>query len=175
MKIRWHGLLVKMILLSCLSISPASAFNGLNIIEPAVEAPHITFTSGNGEIIDLSHFKGQVVVLNIWATWCPSCVKELPSFERLAIRMDGIDISVLAISQDAGGIDVVAPFLDKLGIEELERYTEPQGIIQKEFSTRGLPTTFILSKKGEVIGFYEGALEWDSPDIVDYLHQLLIK
>ena len=109
----------------------------------------------------LDRFRGRPVLLNVWATWCPPCVKELPALDRLAGRLDG-EVHVIALSTDDGGAAQVKPFFDKLGVTRMSALYDAKQRAFQDFSLRGLPTTLLLDAEGRVVARMEGAADWDS-------------
>lgn len=130
---------------------------------PPARAPEIRFTDTAGAPLDLAAFKGKVVLLNYWATWCAPCVEEMPSLERLQTRLGGADFTVLAISVDRQGLDIVQPFLDRVGLRQLPIYLDRSGASMRAFGIRGLPTTMIIDREGNEVGRLEGMADWQSP------------
>ena len=129
----------------------------------------MTDLSGNGAT--LADFKGKLVLLNLWATWCQPCLKEMPSLVKLQEK--GADkLIVAAVSEDRGGKDVVEPFVAKHGLDKLKIYLDPKSAVGHAFSVRGLPTTLVIDPKGQVAGRVEGAAEWDSDKMAKLLQQL---
>jgi thiol-disulfide isomerase/thioredoxin len=120
-------------------------------------------TDLEGKEVTLDAFKGKVVVLNLWATWCVPCIKEMPSLERLSVKMKDKGVAVMSVSQDRGGMKQVGPFLDKHGLKALPIYLDAKGTVLKAIAGRGLPTTLVIDKEGREIGRLEGDAEWDGP------------
>jgi thiol-disulfide isomerase/thioredoxin len=135
-------------------------------------APAISLADSAGQTIELSALRGKVVVINLWATWCEPCLREMPSLERLQSRL-GERIAVLAVSEDRGGNKAVEPFIAKLGLKSVKTYIDPKSEVGHALGVRGLPTSFVIDSKGEVLGRVEGAAEWDSRRILDVLEPLL--
>lgn len=135
--------------------------------------PPLSFVDGEGRRADLSHFAGRVVLLNLWATWCGPCVKEMPSLDRLQAQMGGDAFQVVALSLDRGGRTAVEPFYKKTGVEHLTVFLDPGSESMKALSLRGLPTTILVDPEGRELGRVEGAVEWDSPEVVAFLRQFL--
>ncbi len=142
---------------------------GIEEVGGTFYAPEISFTDENGISANLEGFRGKVVILNFWATFCGPCVVEMPSLERLSARLPTADFAVIAVSQDKGGVAIAEPFLERIGVTDLDIYFDPNLRLSRELSVRGLPTTFIIGPEGSVIGRLEGAAEWDSESIVSYL------
>lgn len=124
-------------------------------------APEITFSDGAGNTLRLADFKGRVVLLNLWATWCAPCVEEMPALDRLEAKLGGPDFTVLALSVDREGLAKVQPFFAEHGIAVLDAYLDPAGRSPTLFGVRGLPTTLLIDRDGTVVGRQEGAAEWD--------------
>ena len=135
-------------------------------------APGISLTDGAGQTTQLSDLRGKLVIINLWATWCEPCLREMPSLERLQSRL-GERIAVLAVSEDRGGNKAVEPFIAKLGLKSVKIYIDPKSEVGHAFGARGLPTSFLIDREGKVLGRVEGAAEWDSPKILGVLEPLL--
>ncbi len=137
-------------------------------LDRPLPAPELGLTARDGRTARLADFRGRFLLVNLWATWCAPCVREMPSLERLQARF-GNRLSVLAISEDRQGSAVVEPFLAKLGLERLAIYLDPQDAAQQAFHARGLPTSYLVDPKGRILGLLEGAAEWDSPAMLQRL------
>jgi thiol-disulfide isomerase/thioredoxin len=135
-------------------------------------APAISLTDAAGNTVDLAELHGKVVLVNLWATWCEPCLREMPSLERLQARL-GDRIAVLAVSEDRGGDKVVEPFIAKLGLKSVKTFIDSRSAVGHAFEVRGLPTSFLIGRDGKVLGRVEGAAEWDSPKMLGVLEALL--
>lgn len=135
--------------------------------QPTV-APEIRLTDAAGETVALADFQGKLVLINLWATWCEPCLREMPSLERLQSRL-GDRITVLAVSEDRGGSKIVDPFIAKLGLKSVKTYLDPKSAVGQAFGVRGLPTSLLVDREGKVLGRVEGAAEWDSPKMLGVL------
>ena len=138
--------------------------DNFTLLDPPVPAPLETFAALDGAPVRLADFKGRVVVLNFWATWCAPCVREMPSLDRLQSALEDRDLAVLAVSIDRGGAKVIRPFAKRLGLERLGLYHDSKGALFKAFGVTGLPTTFLIDRRGQIVGAYPGAAEWDEPE-----------
>ena len=123
-------------------------------------APGVGFMA-DGKPTSLADFRGRVVLLNFWATWCGPCVAEMPSLDRLEAALGGDGFIVVAVSQDRSPA-VIQPFFDQLGIQRLARYHDPAGALARAFGVNGLPTTVLIDREGRVVGRILGPAEWDS-------------
>jgi thiol-disulfide isomerase/thioredoxin len=135
-------------------------------------APAISLVDRTGHTIELSDLRGKPVIVNLWATWCEPCLREMPSLERLQSRL-GERIAVLAVSEDRGGNKAVEPFIAKIELKSVKIYIDPKSEVGHAFAVRGLPTSFLIDRDGKVLGRVEGAAEWDSPKILGVLEPLL--
>lgn len=129
-----------------------------------VEVPNITFEDGEHGKRMLSEFRGQIVLINFWATWCAPCVRELPSLDRLQKRLKGKGVTVIALSLDRGGAQAVREFYDEVGIRHLGVYVDPTMDAQQAFAIPGLPTTVLIDREGRDRGRLIGPANWDSKD-----------
>ncbi|MFQ3623633.1 MAG: TlpA disulfide reductase family protein [Acetobacteraceae bacterium] len=146
--------------------------------ELAVRSPRraleaATFLDVAGAVKRLSDFVGRGLVVNLWATWCPPCVEEMPSLERLAVAVAPDRIEVLALSQDRGGAEVVRSFYARLGIRRLEIWLDPRGAASRAWGARGLPTTLIIDRAGLEAARLEGAAAWDDPAMIGRIRGLV--
>jgi len=139
---------------------------------PPQPAPEVSFTDLKGNWVALADFKGKLVLLNLWATWCQPCLKEMPSLEKLQGSRED-KLTVAAVSEDRGGKTVVEPFIAKLGLDKVKPYLDPKSAVGHAFSVRGLPTTLIIDSGGKVVGRVEGAAEWDSDKMAKVLQPFL--
>jgi thiol-disulfide isomerase/thioredoxin len=130
-------------------------------------APHIEFLDEDGEKLTLEAFRGRIVLLNLWATWCTPCVAEMPTLDRLQEMAAGHGVVVLALSLDSGGAKKVREFYDENGIENLDVYVDPTMRAQNDFGVLGLPTTILIDREGRDRGRVSGPVEWDEERALD--------
>jgi thiol-disulfide isomerase/thioredoxin len=139
---------------------------------PPQPAPEVAFTDTEGKPASLADLKGKPVIVNVWATWCDPCVREMPSLEQLQRNLDG-RLVVAAISEDRGGAKVVDPFVEKMGLTKLHVFLDPKSNVSHAFELRGLPTSIILDAQGRVAGRVEGPAVWDSAKMMAVLQPFL--
>lgn len=137
------------------------------------EATAFAFTDGEGRELTLADFAGRYVLLNLWATWCPPCVHEMPSLDRLQAQLGGPTFEVIALSIDREGMELVAPFYEAHGLEHLGVYLDPPSAGPRALQARGLPTTFLFDPQGREIGRFAGPADWDGPDAVALIRHYL--
>jgi len=135
------------------------------------ELPDIRFVDGDGRALSLHDFRGRPVLLNIWATWCVPCRKEMPSLDRLQAKFDPSQLLVLTLSIDSRGIPAVKQFYQELGLKSLGIYVDQSGATLGLVGAPGLPTTLLLNEQGQEIGRKIGPAEWDTPASIDLLRQ----
>jgi thiol-disulfide isomerase/thioredoxin len=153
--------------------APRSPLGQFVPASPPRPAPQVSFSDATGASANLSDFAGKPVLLNLWATWCAPCRREMPSLERLQARL-GDKITVLAVSEDIGGNKAVAPFIAKFGLKAVKTYLDPKSTLTQAFNVDGLPTSFLIDRRGRVIGRVEGEAEWDSPKMLSVIEPLLL-
>ena len=114
--------------------------------------PDVAFADEAGAPVALAGFRGRGVVLNFWATWCPPCVKEMPSLDRARAALGGKGIDVLAVSNDRGGAEIVRAFYRETGVAHLPVLTDSAMKAARRFGVQGLPTTGLIDARGRVLG-----------------------
>lgn len=161
-----------------LSLQPASAEPPLSdfavghvqnfVAHPAPrEIGEAQFRNDAGEKIGFDAFRGKVVLVNLWATWCAPCRREMPSIDRLAAELEGPDFDVVAISVDLGGADKAREFFAEIGVASLDFYIDPTARVGAAFKAFGLPLTVILDSEGRELGRLVGPAEWDTPEALE--------
>lgn len=127
---------------------------------PAKDAPDFQVRTPDGSTLRLSDFKGKVVFLNFWATWCEPCREEMPSMERLHRAYKDRGLVVLAISLDVQGASVVKPFVKKFALT-FPIGLDPKMAVRETYGVWAVPSTFLIDRKGKRALFANGAREWD--------------
>jgi len=128
--------------------------------------PEVTFVDGSGAARTLADWKGRVVLLNLWATWCAPCRKEMPALERLQKELGSDRFEVVALSIDRGGADAAKKFLDQIKVEKLALYVDATARSSSALKAVGMPTTLLIDRQGRELGRLVGPAEWDSADAV---------
>ncbi|MBU6155557.1 MAG: TlpA family protein disulfide reductase [Alphaproteobacteria bacterium] len=142
-------------------------FGDTSAFKPATEArpvPALAFTDAAGKSLTLADFRGKVVVLNLWATWCTPCVAEMPMLDRLQKELGDEGVVVLALSIDRGGSKAVQEFFERTGVRHLGVYVDPSMRSTTDLRAPGLPTTLLIDPEGTELGRVIGPMEWDSPE-----------
>lgn len=146
---------------------------GFSMASQPRPAPAAEFRNAGGKRLTLADFRGRVVLLNIWATWCGPCRSEMPSLDRLQAMHQGDGLAVLAVSVDDGGSLAVRRFYQQSGVRNLALYLDANGATARAFGARSIPTTLLIDRSGNVVGSLVGAMQWDSPDAVALIRHYL--
>ena len=139
----------------------------------SVDVPSLTFSDAEGRALSLGDFRGKVVLLNLWATWCTPCRRELPALDRLQAKLGRPDFEVLALSVDRQGVAAVRPFFEQLGLKALKLYADPSGRTMQSLKLVGLPTTLLIDRAGRQRAVAVGPAAWDSAEAVAAIRRLL--
>ena len=126
--------------------------------------PEVRFQDGNGAEKTLADWRGKVVLVNLWATWCAPCRKEMPALAHLQKELGSSKFEVVAISIDRTGLPGARKFLDETGVRDLALYADPTTKLSSVLRAVGLPVTVLIDAQGREIGRLVGPAEWDSED-----------
>lgn len=124
----------------------------------------VGFQDGAGQPLKLGDWKGRVALVNLWATWCAPCRKEMPALAQLQKDLGSDQFEVVAISVDKKGVEASAAFLKETGAENLRLYVEPTLTILNDLQAIGLPATILIDRQGREIGRLLGPADWASPE-----------
>ena len=152
---------LKSAIATALAAGPAYARPPFALQDPPQPLLSPPFQDGNGRKMKLGEFAGRIMLLNVWATWCPPCREEMPALEALQDRLGGPDFIVVPISIDTGGLDAVNRFYDEVGIRTLGRYWGEDLRVKLALAVFGLPTTLLIDRKGLELGRVSGPFRWD--------------
>jgi len=147
----------------------------INVLPKTFPIEPVTFNDVDGKTIDFSQFKGKIIMVNMWATWCPPCVRELPAIERLATKFKAEDFVLLPISIDAEGKQQVQPFLSSLGMPNFNSYYDQPQSLGDVFPLDTIPATFILDQQGQLIAFVRSYVDWDDAKAVSLIQGFIDK
>ena len=128
------------------------------------DLPEVKFQDATGKERTLADWRGRVVLLNLWATWCLPCRKEMPALDRLQIEMGSDSFEVVALSVDRTGVTGARKFLDETKVEKLTLYADGTARMATTLRAAGLPATLLIDRRGREIGRLLGPAEWDSED-----------
>ena len=136
---------------------PPAAFK-IDRSQAGKAASNASFTAPDDASVTLAAFRGRPLLLNLWATWCGPCIKEMPSLDRLAAEKAG-QLTVLAVAQDLQGADVVDPWFSRAGLTQLQPYRDPQNNLLADYNSP-LPVTILFDAEGRELWRVTGALDW---------------
>jgi thiol-disulfide isomerase/thioredoxin len=131
------------------------------LIKPLRPAPEVPLRDEKGASVTLAKFKGKVVLVNFWATWCAPCVREMPALDALQAKLGTDRFVIVAVSLDRLGFAKITPFLERIGVERLTVLLDQKRALYRKVNGQGLPTTLLLDHEGKVRGYLEGPAEWD--------------
>lgn len=156
-----------------LAAAPASARPLMPMHETPREMLSPPFVDGGGRDLTLADFRGRVVLLNVWATWCAPCREEMPTLDRLQAQLGGEDFHVLPLSIDRAGLGPVRRFYEEIGIAHLDMYLAEDIRAMLAFAVIGLPTSLLIDRQGRERGRLAGPAEWDSADAIAQFRTLI--
>jgi thiol-disulfide isomerase/thioredoxin len=146
---------------------------GFSVAAFPSEAPAAHFKGANGKRLSLEDFRGRVVLLNIWATWCGPCRAEMPSLDRLQALHGADGLDVIAVSVDREGAGVVRAYYQKSGIRNLKLYVDSDRATLSAFRPDGIPMSVLIDREGNVVGEMTGAAKWDSAEARELVQRYL--
>ncbi len=138
----------------------------------SVPAPNFRFPDLDGKYVSLDDYRGKVVLVNIWATWCPPCVAETPALEKLNNMFRDDDFKLLAVSIDESGERVVEQFMKKHNLT-FPVLVDPNRSIMKLYGATAVPESFIVRKDGIIDRKVIGAIDWSDPKMIEYFRKLI--
>jgi peroxiredoxin len=160
---------VLLFLILCLILLASGCYSGSR--PPRIGAAARDFNVQDSDrTVDLKQFRGQVLVLNFWATWCPPCVEELPSLIAMQDRAKAKGVVVLGVSIDVDG-DAYHRFI-KLHNVNFMTVRDPEEKVATMYGTAGWPETYVIDRQGVLRRKFVGPVDWTSPEIMDFLSKL---
>ena len=156
--------LLFLLLLSAVVVYFLYLSKGEEKVRVGAKAPFFTLPT-RIESISLDRYRGKVVLLNFWATWCPACRQEIPSLEALNLQMQGKDFQLLAVSLDEEGWPAVDRFLSVYPLT-IMILLDVRGDVASLYGTYQLPESYLIDKNGTIVKKYVGPEEWTDPQIL---------
>lgn len=150
----------------------AARLRGHEVLEPNNAAPAFQASRLDGTPSGLADYRGKVILLNVWATWCGPCRTEMPSMERLHQQFKDQDFRIVAVSVDQEGAATVGRFAADIGVT-FDILHDPRGEIQRIYRTTGVPESWVIDRSGMIVKKVVGATEWDSPTNTALIQALL--
>jgi len=149
------------------------SFLGIQRIDPPQKALDFSLKTLGGKRVSLEDYRGKVILLNFWATWCGPCRMEMPSMEKLWQDFREEDFVILAIDLQEEG-KLVSSFMKERNLS-FPVPLDAKGNVARSYGVRGIPTTFFLNPKGEIIGKAVGARDWANEESFRLIRQLLLE
>jgi thiol-disulfide isomerase/thioredoxin len=151
----------------------------VNVAKSPLKVPDLAFQDAGGKPLSLANWRGRTVLLNLWATWCVPCRKEMQALDALQQKLGGPDFQVVAVNIDTRDPDKPKAFLKELGIDKLAYYTDPTAKTFQDLKAIGrafgMPTTLLVDRQGCEIGTIAGPAEWASDDAIKLIQAALSK
>ncbi len=145
---------------------------GRKIITEGDRAPAFELPTTDQRSLSLSDYRGKVVLVHFWATWCPPCVEEMPKLERLYREFSGKGFEILAVSLDDAGVETVSSFM-RMNRLSFPALLDPRRTAAGRYGTFKVPETYVLDRSGTVRYKAIGPLDWTSPETMNALHRLV--
>ncbi|MGE5534820.1 MAG: thiol:disulfide interchange protein TlpA [Acidobacteriota bacterium] len=149
----------------------------VNLDKSPLKLPNLTFQDGSGQKHSLDQWQGRTVLLNLWATWCVPCRKEMPALDALEQRLGGPDFQVVAVNIDTRNFEKPKAFLKEVGVQSLAYYADPNAKVYQDLKeigrAFGMPTTVLVNPSGCEIGSIAGPAEWASEDAIRLIKAVL--
>ncbi|MGB0721390.1 MAG: peroxiredoxin family protein [Gammaproteobacteria bacterium] len=151
--------------------TPTRPIRGLVDVNGTRSAPGFTLRDGQGREVSLVDYRGKVVVVNFWATWCPPCVEEIPSMNRLASRYRAEDLALVSVNfkEDAQRIEA---FMEEVAVD-FPVLLDPEGAVAARWKVFGFPSSFVLDRQGRVRMAVNSAIDWMAPEVLERLDSLV--
>jgi thiol-disulfide isomerase/thioredoxin len=150
--------------LACSASVPASALT-INWDRPAADLPPLTMETREGHTVGIEAFAGRVVVLNLWATWCAPCKREMPTLAALQARFDPEAVRVVALAIDRAGFADLRAFLEEVDANALALLRDAEGDAARALDAPGLPVTLIIDAEGRERFRHAGYADWSTAEV----------
>ena len=171
----WSKLFLVMLLFVFGTTTAIASRTGIPLHAEPKELPDIVFYDEANNPVKLDRWRGKVVVLNIWATWCPPCVKEMPTLDRLQQKLGGDFFQVVVLSVDEAGVKAVKQFFKQTRVENLDIHMDPGFKAAGALNALGLPTTLLIDVQGREMGRLVGDAEWDTPEMIGFFRKIIAR
>ena len=173
MKKQWLVVAAVLVVLSAGAVLGARLAPDIFPVEVGSKAPSFRAVDvATGDSVSLDSLRGEVVLLNIWATWCAPCREEMPSMERLHAELGPRGLRVVAVSVDTDGADQVRAFRDEYRLS-FTIFQDRTRSIERTYQTTGVPETFVINRDGRIVKKVIGAYDWSSPAAKELIERLL--
>jgi thiol-disulfide isomerase/thioredoxin len=151
----------------------------VNIAKGPLKVPDLAFQDASGKPLTLENWRGRTVLLNLWATWCVPCRKEMPSLDALQAQLGGPDFEVVTVNIDTRDPEKPKTWLKEVGVSKLAYYADPAAKTFQDLKAVGrafgMPTTLLIGPQGCEIGTIAGPAEWASDDAIQLIKAALAR
>ena len=144
-------------------------FKNLKINKELKKYDELSFLDDKNRLLDINEFKGNLILLNFWATWCAPCKEEMPSLDLLQINKDLNNIKIFPINVGQDNIEKSTKFFENLKIENLELYFDAPITLAKKFGLRGIPTSILFNKEGFEFARIIGSIDFEDKKFIEWL------
>lgn len=158
---------------SAISDMRAGDMKKLNFHATAKDVSTKTFTKDDGTEGTLADYKGQVILLNFWATWCAPCRHEMPMLSELQTELGGEDFQVVTLATGRNAPPAMKKFFQEIGVDNLPLHRDPKQAIARDMAVLGLPITVILDTNGQEIARLRGDADWSSDNAKEILRAII--
>jgi thiol-disulfide isomerase/thioredoxin len=141
-------------------------------LESPITVAEVLIQNEQQESIELARFNGKIVLLNLWATWCPPCIKELPALDRLQQRLGGDHFVIVAVSLD-DDLNLARQMFSTLSIQSLELHNQTAESLGRHFPVDVLPATLLIDRDGRAMGLLRSSINWDDPELDNLINRLI--
>ena len=162
-------LIIFTFLITNVSANDLSSFKNIVIHKVPKTYDNVIFLDKKDKKINISDFKGNLLILNFWATWCEPCKEEMPSLNNLQINSELDRLKIFTINIGKENIEKVNKFFLDLNIQNFEPYFDPPITLAKKFSLRGVPTSILIDKNGNEFARIIGSIDFDNPELLNWL------
>ena len=162
-------LIIIILLISNISVAEELSIKNLIIYKELKKYDSLSFLDTKNNVIDLKDYKGNLVLLNFWATWCAPCKEELPSLDSLQNKKDLNNLKIFTINVGQDSIEKSLKFFQDLQIKNLDVYFDNPVTLAKKFKLRGIPTSILLNKEGFEFARIIGSTDFEDKKFIDWL------
>lgn len=147
------------------------ALRGYTPLANPLPMPSVRLFTQDGEEIDLKKYKGKVLILNLWASWCMPCIQEIPALSKIQKQLNGSNVVIMGVNLESNTNQVLR-FLKKKQYEGFQTWLDPSGTISSALPITGIPTSLVLNANGEISAVIPGYVPWDDPEVLSFLKKL---
>ncbi len=147
--------------------------NAFELAERPLRQPALSWADSDGNSIKLADFRGKIVLLNYWSSWCLPCRRELPGIDRLQARMAGDHFTAIALNVDLGDTKAARRVAQSLNLKHLSLNLDPKNITVATLGLSVMPSSYLFDQKGRLLGAMEGEAEWDTPEAIKFIQYFI--